>query len=120
MNKQLMQQTLEKMLQLAAREPAFDALCRRDPAKAYAQVAGGLLPEGSRFRVVEVQPGELLLPLPATGSSDGAALEDRELDAVAGGGGDARVHQNIFGLHPKNPKRGGGQQIGRPKYGPKG
>lgn len=86
MNKQMMQQTIDQMLQLAATEPAFDALCRKDPDRAFAQVAGAAMPAGGRLRVVEIQPGEVLLPMPAPGQ-DSAGLRDQELEAVVGGAG---------------------------------
>jgi len=79
---------VRSLLKLARTDPAFLALCRRDPARAFRQAAGFDLPGGLVLRFAEARPGECVVPLPPLlpAGAEGQ-LSDRELEQVAGGTG---------------------------------
>jgi len=74
------------LLARAQVDPDFHALCRTDPARAFREAAGFDLPSGITLRFAEVQPGELVIPLPPlVPGRSGQPLSDAELEQVAGG-----------------------------------
>jgi len=70
----------------AQADPAFHARCHQDPARAFREAAGFDLPSGLTLRFAEVQPGELVIPLPPlVPGRSGQPLSEAELEQVAGG-----------------------------------
>ncbi len=72
-----------KVFQRAAVDPEFHALALRDAA--VEEVVGHKLPDGVKIRFVDNDGANFTLGLPPLRSSD--ELNDRELEAVAGGRG---------------------------------
>ncbi|SMD07424.1 NHLP leader peptide family RiPP precursor [Rhizobium sp. RU36D] len=68
--------------QKAATDPAFRAELSDNPAEALKSAFGLDIPASFTLRVVNEQPGELVLVLP----SPTRELNDDELDSVSGGG----------------------------------
>mgnify|MGYP001814307662 CR=1 FL=1 len=76
---------MEAMLrERAQREPEFRARLLEDPKGAVADALGLEFPEQLSVRVVEEQPGEVVVVVPPAPES-GAELTDAELEQAAGG-----------------------------------
>lgn len=75
------QRAMQRLLERAQRDPAFRAELIATPKAVVERELGIDLPEGTEIRVVEEQPNELYIILPAE-SDD---LSDEDLDRVAGG-----------------------------------
>ena len=74
-----------RLRERAQREPEFRARLLADPTATVAEAFGVDIPAQLRVRVVEEQPGEVVVVLPPhpTGNLE---LTDQELESVAGGG----------------------------------
>jgi len=70
----------------AQKDRSFHARCQEDPAKAFRQAAGFDLPSGLTLRCLEVDPDELVVPLPPLCQGNaGGQLSEEDLDQIAGG-----------------------------------
>jgi hypothetical protein len=79
-------QSLERLVQdKAAADPVFRAALVADPLAAIAE-AFRLAPlPGLKLRVIEEQPGEVVLVLPRTGAMEADELSEAELARASGG-----------------------------------
>jgi hypothetical protein len=69
----------------AETDPVFHAHLLQDPKAAIEEQFGIPLPADIRIRVVEEQPGEVVLVLPAQSTGSGEQLSEADLEQVAGG-----------------------------------
>ena len=76
---------IHKVVERAMTDPAFRALCLKDPGAAFAVGAGIPLPEGFKLRFHEDAGMELALGLPPV-ISGADPLSDSELEEVTGAG----------------------------------
>jgi hypothetical protein len=67
------------------RDPDFRARLLENPQEAIGEELGTAISSSATFRVIEEQPGEVVLVLPARPMESGGALSDEELEQVAGG-----------------------------------
>ena len=67
------------------RDPAFRTRLAQAPAEAIGGERGVEIPDGRPIRVVEEQPGEVVVVLPPA-SEDAGDMSDAELEQAAGGG----------------------------------
>jgi hypothetical protein len=75
----------QMILDRAESDSQFRDLLMNDPKQAISQEFGATLPPSLNIRVLEEQPGEVVLVLPSQQTQSSAALSDTELEAVAGG-----------------------------------
>lgn len=75
----------QQILDRAAGDPEFRARLLANPNAAIQEQLGVPLPSTVTIRVIEEQPGEVVLVLPAQGITSGTHLSDTELEAVSGG-----------------------------------
>jgi hypothetical protein len=76
-------QYTEQLLSRAERDPEFRKRLSEDPNSAIQDELGIELPEGLQVRVLEEEPNEAILVLPAV--AEPGQLRDEELAAAAGG-----------------------------------
>jgi hypothetical protein len=76
----------QQVIERANTDPEFRKLLIEDPSAALREVTGVPLPSNINIRVVEEQPGEVVLVVPARGMESGTQLSEAELEGVAGGG----------------------------------
>lgn len=74
-----------QIIDRAMRDPAFRARLLENPEAAIEEELGGSISSSASIRVIEEQPGEVVLVLPARPMEPGATLSDEELERVAGG-----------------------------------
>lgn len=79
------QQAQEQVIDRANTDPEFRKRLIEDPNAALQEQIGVPLPATVTIRVVEEQPGEVVLVLPAQGTASGTQLSDADLEAAAGG-----------------------------------
>jgi hypothetical protein len=77
----------QKLVERAVSDPAFRQELLANPSEAIQDGLGFQLPPNVRVRVIEEQPGEVIVVLPAQPVASGSALSDADLELVAGGGG---------------------------------
>jgi hypothetical protein len=75
----------QQMIDRASSDPTFRDQLLRDPREAIQEEIGIPLPANITIRVVEEQPGEVILVLPAQSMAPGTTLSDADLEAAAGG-----------------------------------
>jgi hypothetical protein len=75
----------EQLIQRAERDDEFRARLLSDPRGAITEQLGVELPDTLNLKVIEENPNEVILVLPA--KSQSGALRDEELAGVAGGSG---------------------------------
>jgi hypothetical protein len=80
------ERTEQQLIDRAGTDPNFRAQLLENPKGAIGQLLGTQLPDGIAIRVIEEQPGEVVLVLPPRERQSGEALSDKELEEVAGGG----------------------------------
>jgi len=86
MDTKIWEDAIRHLCERAQADPKFHALCQRDSGRAFQQVAGFKLPPGLTLRFADLQPGELVVPLPPlVPKRSGDALADEDLEQVAGG-----------------------------------
>lgn len=74
-----------QIIDRAASDPEFRAELLANPKEAISRQLGIPLPANINVRVIEEQPGEVILVLPARAMQSGSTLSDADLEAVAGG-----------------------------------
>jgi hypothetical protein len=79
------EQAQQQVLDRAGTDPAFRARLLENPNAAVGEHMGSPLPAGITIRVIEEQPGEVVLVLPAQSTASGASLSEDELERAAGG-----------------------------------
>jgi hypothetical protein len=75
----------QQVIERANSDPAFRDQLLKDPREAIGDKIGIPLPATITIRVVEEQPGEVVLVLPAQPAAPGQTLSDADLEEVAGG-----------------------------------
>jgi hypothetical protein len=75
----------QMILDRAGSDPQFRDRLINDPKQAISEEFGATLPPSLNIRVLEEQPGEVVLVLPSQQTQPGRALSEAELEAVAGG-----------------------------------
>jgi hypothetical protein len=75
----------QQVIDRAATDPEFRKRLIEDPNAALREQTGVPLPPTVTIRVIEEQPGEVVLVLPARDAASGRQLSDAELEGVAGG-----------------------------------
>jgi hypothetical protein len=83
----------QQVIDRAGTDPAFRAQLLENPKSAISETLGIPLPESVAIRVIEEQPGEVVLVLPSQSMRAGAELPDENLEEVAGGSG---CHEQTF------------------------
>jgi hypothetical protein len=78
-------QAEQQLIERAATDAAFRAQLLENPRQALQQEFGVPISENIAIRVLEEQPDEAILVLPAQHTQHGAELSDQELERVAGG-----------------------------------
>jgi hypothetical protein len=78
-------QYTEQLIERAERDDEFRARLLSDPRGAISEQLGVELPDTLNVKVIEENPSEVILVLPA--KSQSGALRDEELASVAGGSG---------------------------------
>jgi hypothetical protein len=83
----------QQIIDRAAASSDFRAKLLQSPHDTIQEEFGIPLPPNVRIRVVEEQPGEVVLVLPARSVQSGSALSDADLDVASGGasGGDSMM-----------------------------
>jgi hypothetical protein len=77
----------QQVIDRAGTDPAFRSQLLENPSAAISGLLGIPLPAGVTVRVIEEQPGEVVLVLPSRSMKAGAELTEENLEEVAGGGG---------------------------------
>jgi Nitrile hydratase, alpha chain len=75
----------QRIVDRAMRDPDFRARLLENPQQAIQEELGTSLTTATTIRVVEEQPGEVVLVLPARPMESGMTLSDEELEGAAGG-----------------------------------
>lgn len=75
----------QQVIDQAMSDPGFRNRLLQDPKAAIQEQLGISIPASVSLRVVEEQPGEVVLVLPAGTMQSGAQLSDADLEGVAGG-----------------------------------
>jgi hypothetical protein len=75
----------QQIILQASSDPEFRNRLLQDPKAAIEEQLGIQVPASVLVRVVEEEPGEVVLVLPAQGMAPGTQLSDAELEGVAGG-----------------------------------
>jgi hypothetical protein len=75
----------QQVIERANSDPAFRDQLLKDPREAIQDKIGIPLPANITIRVVEEQPGEVVLVLRAQPVEPGQQLSDADLEAVSGG-----------------------------------
>jgi hypothetical protein len=75
----------QRILDLAMRDPGFRASLLANPREAIQGALSVSIPEGAPIRVVEEQPGEVVLVVPARAMASRTSLSEEDLETVAGG-----------------------------------
>jgi hypothetical protein len=76
----------QQIIDRATSDPDFRNRLVSNPNETISQALGVPLPRNVAVRVIEEQPGEVVLVLPAQPAPTGSQLSDADLEAVAGGG----------------------------------
>jgi hypothetical protein len=79
------QQAQQQVIDRANTDPGFRKRLIEHPSAALQEQIGVPLPPTLTIRVVEEQPGEVVLVLPAQGMASGTPLSEAQLEAAAGG-----------------------------------
>jgi hypothetical protein len=86
-----------RLVERSLQDEAFRQRLLDDPKGTLEQELGRGLPEGVQVRAVEESADTIYLVLPnASRVGQGGSLSDQELEAMAGGGGDATSDVNGF------------------------
>jgi hypothetical protein len=75
----------QQIVDRAMRDPDFRTRLLENPREAVLEALGTSIPAGTSIRVVEEQPGEVILVIPARSIEPGTGLSDEDLEAAAGG-----------------------------------
>ena len=75
----------QRVVDRAVRDPDFRTRLLENPQEAIQEELGIPISSATTIRVVEEQPGELVLVLPPRPMEAGAMISDEELEQVAGG-----------------------------------
>lgn len=75
----------QQVIERASTDPDFRKRLIEDPSAALREQMGVPLPPTVTIRVIEEQPGEVVLVLPAQDTASGTPLSDADLEAAAGG-----------------------------------
>jgi hypothetical protein len=75
----------QQVISRAEADPQFRAKLLKNPKDALQEQFGIATPANISVRVIEEQPGEVVLVLPARHLQSGVELSDAELEGVAGG-----------------------------------
>lgn len=75
----------QQIIDRAGSDAAFRSKLTRDPRDAIQSEFGIAVPEGVTVRVLEEQPGEVILVLPGRAVQSGTSLSDEDLEKAAGG-----------------------------------
>jgi hypothetical protein len=75
----------QQVIDRAGTDPAFRAQLIQNPRDAINAQLGISLPDGVAVRVIEEQPGEVVLVLPNQTMGSGTRLSGEDLENVAGG-----------------------------------
>lgn len=78
-------QAEQQVIERAAADPTFRAQLLENPRQALQQELGVSIPESTAIRVLEEQPGEVILVLPARQLQAGDELSNQDLEMAAGG-----------------------------------
>ena len=79
------ERTEQRVIDRAGTDPNFRAQLLENPKEAIGQLLGTQLPGGVAIRVIEEQPGEVVLVLPAPARRSGQELSEADLENVSGG-----------------------------------
>jgi hypothetical protein len=75
----------QQIIDRATRDPAFRSRLLENPKMAIEEELGRSIFSSATIRVIEEQPGEVILVLPARPIEPGTNLSDEDLERVAGG-----------------------------------
>lgn len=75
----------QRIVDRAMHDPDFRARLLANPEQAVQEELGSSLAAGTAIRVVEEQPGEVVLVLPARPMESGTGLSEEDLERAAGG-----------------------------------
>jgi hypothetical protein len=75
----------QRIIERALSDPDFRARLLENPREAIREALGISISPATAIRVVEEQPGEIVLVLPASPMEPGVALSDMDLEQASGG-----------------------------------
>jgi hypothetical protein len=78
-------QAQQRIVDRATRDADFRRRLIESPQQAIQEELGTSVSSSATIRVIEEQPGEVVLVLPARGMESGARLTDEDLEGAAGG-----------------------------------